>query len=162
MRSLALLLLLLSVACEQIAGVDEFMPDVQSVSNRFQDFILRETAKVTPIARYNDVDAMLASYCQTTRLDPLEEITAQATSRGWHVRERLPDGITFGRTTPGTTNSFEIVKIASAQNGCIAAAWVQLDSSAETVETSGELKWAKSQVWPRLETITNELRGHPQ
>lgn len=111
---------------------------------------------MTPIAAYNDIDSLLASYC-LDEADPFAKITEHALSRGWRLRTR-DEAMTFERVTPAAIQSVEIVRIERTRNGCVAAAWLQLDVPPQAVDTSVELKWAKKYLWPELRRVKDDRR----
>jgi hypothetical protein len=156
MKRVSLLLALLStIRCDGFVTEDRFVPDVQSVRSRFADFIIGDVTTIVPIARYNDVDAMVASYCLKGRQITMADVVQKASSAGWRVKDTEVRAAMLGRSDGA--RSYEYVKVRDGGGGCFAVAWLQADVDSSQADASSELAWAKEYVWPKLDEVAARL-----
>lgn len=140
------LVVMAATACELAS--DGFIPSEADVRRRFADVTGVAAMEVHPVYRYSDFDAMLAVVCPRPP-HTLSELAQKA--RRWTIAEVRPDAVLLARQT---ASGYELVKLLRAREGCIAMAWLQADGvDAGSFHSSGEARFAREVVWPRLEEV---------
>lgn len=141
---------------------DVFIPAEADVRRQFGPF-LPDDVVLHPVARYNDVDAMIAWYCVKRTSTSLWPDLATSAARGWTLEAQTRSERTFHRSTSGRITGYEIVKLQVANDRCVCMAWLQADQTTRaTFEASSEARWAAGVLWPRFQKVRVQVAATRQ